>query len=162
VLADGLTTMISGLIGGMGQSSSAANIGLSMAARAISRFIAFVVGGLLISLAFVPVLPAFLALMTAPVAGATLVVVSSFMVVTGIQIMTSRMLDSRKIYVIGLSMVFGLSVDIAPRLYQDIKPWLASMFSSSLSLTTIMALFLNLLFRLGVARWDVLTIEGKE
>lgn len=162
MLADGLTTMISGLIGGMGQSSSAANIGLSMATRATSRVIAFVTGGLLISLAFVPLLPAFLAMMPAPVAGATLVVVSSFMVVTGIQIMTSRMLDSRKIYVIGLSMVFGLSVDIAPKLYQDVEPWLAPMFSSSLSLTTIMALLLNLVFRLGVASRRNLTIQGKE
>jgi xanthine permease XanP len=162
MLADGLTTMISGLIGGMGQSSSAANIGLSMATRATSRIIAFATGGLLITLAFVPVLPAFLALMPAPVAGATLVVVSSFMVVTGIQIMTSRLLDSRKIYVIGLSMVFGLSVDIAPRLYKDMEPWLAPMFSSSLSLTTIMALLLNLVFRLGVASREPLTIAAKE
>ncbi len=162
MLADGLTTMISGLIGGMGQSSSAANIGLSMATRATSRIIAFAVGGLLICLAFVPVLPAFLALMPAPVAGATLVVVSSFMVVTGIQIMTSRMLDSRKIYVIGLSMVFGLSVDIAPRLYIDIQPWLKPMFNSSLSLTTIMALLLNLVFRLGVANRSSMTIQDKE
>jgi len=162
MLADGLTTLTSGLMGGMGQSSSAANIGLSMATRATSRIIAFVVGGLLISLAFVPVLPAFLAMMPAPVAGATLVVVSSFMVVTGIQIMTSRMLDSRKIYVIGLSMVFGLSVDIVPQLYVDIEPWLAPMFSSSLSLTTIMALLLNLVFRLGVANRGLMTIQGKE
>jgi xanthine permease XanP len=162
MLSDGLTTMISGLIGGMGQSSSAANIGLSMATRATSRIIAFVAGGLLITLAFVPVLPSFLAMMPAPVAGATLVVVSSFMVVTGIQIMTSRMLDSRKIYVIGLSMVFGLSVDIAPRLYQDIEPWLAPMFSSSLSLTTIMALLLNLVFRVGVASRRKFKIKGKE
>jgi len=162
MLADGLTTLVSGLMGGMGQSSSAANIGLSMATRATSRVIGFATGGLLICLAFVPALPAFLALMPAPVAGATLVVVSSFMVVTGIQIMTSRMLDSRKIYVIGLSMVFGLSVDIAPNLYVDLAPWLKPMFNSSLSLTTLMALLLNLVFRLGVANRGILTIQGKE
>lgn len=162
MLADGLATLVSGLMGGMGQSSSAANIGLSMATRATSRVIGFATGGLLICLAFVPALPAFLALMPAPVAGATLVVVSSFMVVTGIQIMTSRMLDSRKIYVIGLSMVFGLSVDIAPNLYVDLAPWLKPMFNSSLSLTTLMALLLNLVFRLGVANRGILTIQGKE
>jgi NCS2 family nucleobase:cation symporter-2 len=161
MLSDGLTTTISGLIGGMGQSSSASNIGLCMATRSTSRIIAFVAGGMLVILAFVPVLPALLALMPAPVAGATLVVVSSFMVVTGIQIMTSRMLDSRKIYVIGVSMVFGLSVEIAPRLYQNVLPVLEPMFHSSLALTTILALLLNLVFRLGVTSRRGLSIAGK-
>lgn len=115
----------------------------------------------MICLAFFPAIPAFLALMPAPVVGATLVVVSSFMVVTGIQLMTSRMLDSRKIYVIGLSMVFGLSVDIAPRLYNDIGAWLEPIFSSSLALTTILALFLNLMFRVGVTDRLYFTIDDQ-
>jgi NCS2 family nucleobase:cation symporter-2 len=42
-------------------------------------------------------------------------------------------------------------VDLFPDLYRTIHPWLAPLFSSSLAATTIFALGLNLLFRLGIA-----------
>jgi xanthine permease XanP len=151
LLADGAYTVLSGLIGGVGLSSSSANIGLSLATKATSRRIAYATGCIMIGLAFVPALPYFFTNMPKAVAGASLIFVSSFMVVTGIQMMTLRMLDARKTYVIGLSFIFGLSVDIVPGLYTSVEPWLKPMFSSSLSLATISAILLNLLFRIGVA-----------
>jgi xanthine permease XanP len=159
LLSDGSATLISGILGGCGQSSSSSNIGLSLATGATSRRIGLAIGCLLLALSLVPALPFFLAHMPKPVAGGILVYVAGFMVVTGIQIMTTRLLDARKIYVIGVSLVFGLSVDIVPQVYHHISKWLQPMTSSSLSLATAMAIILNLIFRLGIASRAVLEVR---
>jgi NCS2 family nucleobase:cation symporter-2 len=62
------------------------------------------------------------------------------------------MIDSRKTFVIGISVIFGLSVDFAPEMYRNVHPWIQPIFSSSLSLSTICAICLNLFFRIGIAK----------
>ncbi|HQL00727.1 MAG TPA: solute carrier family 23 protein, partial [Smithellaceae bacterium] len=90
--------------------------------------------------------------MPTPVMGASLVFAASFMVLAGISIMTSRMMDARKTFVIGTSIVFGLSVDIVPGLYDPLPGLLKPFFQSSLSAATLTAILLNLLFRIGIAK----------
>ena len=41
------------------------------------------------------------------------------MIVAGVQILTSRMMDARKTFVVGVSVVLGLSVDMLPGAYQS-------------------------------------------
>ena len=50
VLADGLGTIVAGLLGGIGQSASAASVGLGASTRATSRIVAYAVAFLLLSL----------------------------------------------------------------------------------------------------------------
>ena len=109
ILADALGDIFSGVIGGLGQTTSSSNIGLSLAAGATSRRIAYAAGGLLCLLAFFPKLAEVFVLMPRPVMGAILVFVTSFMILAGIQIITTRMLDARKIFAIGTSFIFGIS-----------------------------------------------------
>lgn len=151
LLADAASCMGAGLLGGMGQSSSSSNVALSLATGATSRRVAWSIGLLLCALAFFPKLATAFVIMPAPVIGATLVFAVSFMVVVGIQIITSRMLDIRRILVVGLSIILGLSVDMVPNAYAGVPGWLNPIFSSSLSLTTISAVVLNSVFRFGTA-----------
>jgi NCS2 family nucleobase:cation symporter-2 len=150
LLADACGALAAGAFGGMGQSSSSSNIGLSNATGATSRHIAYAAGGLAIALGFVPKLAAVLVIMPRPVIGATLIFVASFMIVAGLQIIVSRLLDARKTFVIGIAIIFGLSVDILPHVYAHVPAGLAPLFSSSLTLATIAALVLNLVFRIGI------------
>lgn len=152
VLADGLGCLSAGLLGGMGQSTSSSNIGLSMATEATSRVIGRFLGGMLAVMAFCPKLGAVFAAMPRPVIGATLIFALSFMIVAGFQIIMSRMLDARKTFVVGLSAIFGLSVDILPHAFLHLHPWVQPIFSSSLSTAAVSAVVLNLLFRMGIAR----------
>jgi NCS2 family nucleobase:cation symporter-2 len=55
-----------------------------------------------------------------PVAGAALLFSSTFIIVNGIEIITSRLLDARKILVIGLSLVLGLAIEVYPAFLQAI------------------------------------------
>jgi len=110
ILADGLGGLIPGLTGGFGQSTSSANIGLTIATGATSRAIAWFSGVILILLAFFPKISEVFLIMPAPVIGATLIYAVSFMIIAGLQIIMSRMLDARKTFVIGVSLVMGISV----------------------------------------------------
>ncbi len=152
ILADGIGGLLPGLIGGFGQSTSSSNVGLSVATGATSRVIAYSTGGLFILLSFFPQLANIFIIMPKPVMGATLIFSVSFMIVQGFQMVMSRMLDGRKIFVVGISLILGLSADMVPHVYENVHPWIQPIFSSSLSLGAISALVLNLMMRFGVKK----------
>ena len=159
LFADGIATGLGGLFGGMGQTGSSSNIGLSIATRATSRYIGFMTGGILIVLAFLPVLATVFLIMPGPVIGGTLIYVAGFIIVGGFQTITTRMLDSRKIFVIGLSFIFGISVYFIPGAYATVPPLLRPLFDSALSLTTVVAIVLNLVMRIGIRQRVTETID---
>jgi len=158
-LADGLASVAGGLMGGMRQSLYAGSVGLSAATGTTSRIIAFYTGGMFIALAFLPKIAAIFSIMPRPVMGGALVFMVSFMLISGIQIMTSRMIDIRKTFVIGVSLMFGISADVFPNLYRNFHPWIEPFFQSSLAVTTVLAIILNLVFRIGIARKEILKLE---
>ena len=158
LVADGLGTMVAGLMGGTGLVSSSPNIGMSYATGATSRYLGYSTGALFMALAFLPRLSAILTTMPRPIIGALVLYSSCFMIVTGLSIIMTRMLDARRIFVIGLSLILGLSVDNIPELYVRIPHELKPIFSSSLALSTVTAILLNLLFRIGVSSKAVLEL----
>lgn len=153
LLADGVSVTLSGLIGGMGQSTASSNIGLSLGTGATGRRIAFATGGILIALAFFPRFAEIFVVMPQPVMGATPLFAVCFIIFTGFQIMMSRMMDQRKIFILGISLIFGLSVSALMPAYEQIEtPWLRPLFTSSLYIATILAIALTILFRIGMKK----------
>jgi len=159
IRANAIGNIASGFLGSLGVSLSSSNIGLTIATGATSRYIAFATGSILILLAFLPKLAAIFVIMPTPVMGASLVFVACFMILAGMQIIMSRMIDARKTFVIGLSIIFGLGYDYVPGLYSNIHPWAGSLFTSSLSVATISAILLNMFFRIGIGRSATLELE---
>lgn len=152
VLAESAKTVLGALLGGMAHSTSSSNVGLSMASGITSRRVAYMTGALFASLAFFPKLTALFVIMPKPVDGAALLFCICFMVVAGLQVVMSRMLDARKTFMIGLALALGLSVDMMPGFYDNVAPfWLQPMFGSSLTFATVTVVVLNLVFRLGIA-----------
>jgi len=163
LLSDGMGMSLSGLLGGMGQSSASSNIGLSLATGATSSKIAFSTGGILIALAFLPRIAEMFVIMPQPVMGATPIFAMCFIVIIGLQMMMSRMMDSRKIFILGISLIFGLSVMGLVNVYSQIPNTLVRpIFSSTLYLATLLAIALTFLFRLGLARKVQLLLEPKK
>src|SRR5262249_31286162 len=152
ILAGALGRRLSGLPDGIGQSPFSRNVVLPLATGATSRSIAIPCGTLMILLAFLPKLAAFFAVMPDPVMGAILICVACYMILAGIQVITSRMLDARRIFVVGIALIFGLSVDMVPGLYREVPNLVQPLFSSSLSVSTVLVVVLNLLFRIGVTK----------
>lgn len=162
VLADALAVISSAVMGGMGQATSSSNLGVALATGVTSRWIGFSAGAIFILAAFVPALAHVFVLMPGPVKGAVLVFVACFMIVSGMQLVMSRLMDTRKIFVVGASIIAGLSVDVLPSLYADLDPTLGSLAASSLSLATVTAIGLNLIFRIGVKRRADFVLEPDE
>ena len=71
------------------------------------------------------------------------------MLVSGLQIILSAKLDTRRIFVVGIALCFGFSLDILPALYAHVALWLRPLFDSSLTLATVVAVVLNQIVRIG-------------
>jgi len=159
LFAEGLGTMVGGLLGTMGQTTSSGSVGLSVATGATSRQIAFGTGICFIVFAFLPKIAALFAIMPQPVIGVILMVEIAFVVPTAMQICSSRMLNARRMFVLGISLTFGFGVVIVPGFGDSFPLWLQPLTKNALALGTIMAISLHLLFRIGIATHQKLVVE---
>jgi xanthine permease XanP len=159
VIADGLGSALSGLMGGVGINTSTPSVGIATASGVTSRVVAYAAAVIFLVLALTPKFAAVLAIMPRPVMAAALVFAACFILVSGLQIATSRLLDSRRTLTIGLGLIAGVSVDVVPALAGAAAGWIKPLIGSSLVFGTTVALAFNFLFRLGVRQRVVLVIE---
>ncbi len=152
VLADGLGCALGGLLGVVGMSASPSAVGASRATGATSRAIAWAVGLWFVLLACFPKLAAIFLVLPPAVVGAALIFTGSLLLVGGLRLMTGVAADLRKTFIIGVSLLLALSHLVFPAYYQALPRWLHLVAGSSLSIATLLAVGLNLLFRLGIRR----------
>ncbi len=150
-LADGAGTFIAGLLGVPGINTYTASVGLSIATGVRARRVAFAVGALWIGLALLPGAGSLMLAAPRGVLGAALFFASAFIVVTGMGIVSQRLLDGRRTVVVGVAFVLGLSYDALPTLYAGLPADVRLLLSSSLVLGLLVGLGLNALFRAGAA-----------
>jgi xanthine permease XanP len=159
VLGDGITTALAGLVGTVGTNTATPSAGVAAATGVASRHIAYAVGTIFIVLGVMPKVAALLAIMPRTVMAAGLLFAACFIIINGLQVMTSRLLDIRRTLTIGFAIVAGAAVDIFPTIATGVPGALAPLVASSLALATIIALVLNLLFRIGVKKTVALNVE---
>jgi xanthine permease XanP len=159
VLGDGITTALAGLAGAVGTNTATPSVGVAAATGIASRHIAYAVGGIFILLGFLPKVTALLAIMPRAVMAASLLFAACFIIINGLQVMTSRLLDIRRTLTIGLAIIAGSAVDIFPAIAKGAPNALAPLVASSLAFATIIALALNLLFRIGVKKTVTLNVQ---
>jgi NCS2 family nucleobase:cation symporter-2 len=162
VAAEGLGSMISGLIGGVGLTSSSGSIGVNLATGATSRCIGALAGLMLVAAAFFPKLALFLILLPKPVVGATLLFSFSFAVISGVQIICSRMLGSRGAFVVGVPLMVEAGLMVMPQLAPLNPLWLKPLFTSPLILSSTLALLLNVMFRIGATNTRRFSFHPKD
>jgi len=162
ILADGIGCMVGGLLGVMGMNTSPSLVGVSKATGATSRYIALSCAAVLVLFAFIPKYAALFLLLPQPVIGATMVFTSSFMIAGGIQIITSRNVDSRTTYVVGVSLLLGLAREVFPDYFKRAAPVVHLFTGSMMSIGVMSAFLLNLLFRIGATRSVVFEFENSD
>ena len=150
VLADGLSTTLAGLLNAVGTNTSTPSVGLASATGVASRRVGIAVGVLFLALGLLPKLTTLLALMPRSVMVTALLFSICFVLVNGLQVMSSRLLDSRRTLVVGLSLIAGASIEIFPVIAAQAGSSWRPMVGSSLVFATLVGLALNLLFRIGV------------
>ena len=162
VLADGLGSVIAGVAGSVGVNTSTPAAGLASATGVASRQVAYAAGAIFLLLSFFPMVTASLAVMPRPVIVAALLFAVSFILINGVQVINSRLLDARRTLVIALSILAGVAVEVFPTIAAAAPKGLAPVIGSSLVLSTLTAMALNLLFRIGVKKTVRLTLTGAE
>lgn len=159
VLADGVTTMLAGIFGAVGTNTSTPSVGLASATGVASRYVAYAIGALFIALGLMPKLATLLAVMPRAVMVAALLFTICFIVINGLQIITSRLLDARRTLVIGVGIIAGVAVEAFPAMAAGVPPGFVPLIGSSFVFSTMVALLLNLLFRLGVKKTATMKVE---
>ena len=159
VLADGVGTLMAGAVGAVGINTSTPSVGLASATGVASRGVAYAVGAIFLVLALTPKLAALLAVMPRSVMAATLLFSACFIVINGLQVVTSRLLDARRTVVIGMGLVAGAALEAVPAISSGATEAGRAIFGSSLVFGTLVAFLLNLAFRLGVRKAVSLSID---
>ncbi|HEY7300986.1 MAG TPA: solute carrier family 23 protein [Xanthobacteraceae bacterium] len=152
VLGDGIATTISGLFGTYGITVSSANVGLVAATGVASRAIAPAIAAILICAALQPALIGLLTIMPRPVMAAAMLFTAAFIMINGVQIISTRLLDSRRTLVIGMGMIAFFVVSVYPAALAGAPQWTQPLVNSPLVLATLVALSLNCVFRIGLRR----------
>ncbi|UZJ38750.1 uracil-xanthine permease family protein [Prosthecochloris sp. SCSIO W1103] len=143
LLADGFSTALAGLLGGMAVDTSSSNIGLAGSTKVLSRWISVAAGIIFILLAFCPKLTVALTLMPKPVLGASIIFAGCFMICTGLLEMFAEEWGPRKTFVVGIALMFGLSTAFLPELYARAPELVKMFFTDPLPTTTILAVILH-------------------
>lgn len=152
VRANGLGDFFAGLLGSFPSCVSSANIALVYATRASARVVGLVTAALLALVAFLPQVTMALTLIPVPVLGAVALYAAGFLMVSGMEVLTSRAMDSRGMFAVGLSMSAGLAVMQLPQLTAQLPPSLHFLFGDGFVVAGLLVMGLNLLFRIGTAQ----------
>ena len=159
VLADGITTSVSGAFCVFGVNISAPSVGLTEASGIASRVVAYAIGAIFLVMAFIPGLLRFFTLMPAPVIGATFLFTSCAILKGGIETIASRMLDARRTLVVGLALSAGMAVEVFPEVFHSAPGWIRPFIGSALVFGTFTGFALNAAFRIGSRRRAALAVD---
>ena len=159
VLADGITTALSGAFCVFGVNVSASSVGLSEATGVASRVVAYAIAAIFVVMAFIPGLIRFFTLMPPAVIGATFIFTSCAIIKGGIETIASRMLDARRTLVVGVALLTGLAVEAFPAFFHSAPASIEPLVGSPLVLGTFVGFGLNAVFRIGARRRAVLRID---
>lgn len=151
VTATGIGNILQGMVTGFQASLSSSAVGLAFATGATARVIGVAAGVAMVATAFFPKVILALTLIPSPVVGGILLYTAAYLLVAGMDLILSRRLSERRVFLVGLSMLAGLSVALLP-INGQLPLWAQPLFSTPLTVGASCAILLNLLFRIGIAR----------
>lgn len=150
IVAEGLTNVLGSLLNAVPITSSGGAVSMAAATGCTSRYMAYWLAILMILFAFMPKVIVFWQVLPDEVLGAAMMFLGCFTMMAGFQIVTSSLLDNRKILAIGGGILAGTSYEPLRETLGDHTPLLLQpALYSGLSLGIFVAVLLTLLFRLG-------------
>ena len=156
----GIGVLLAGLLGTQSVGTSSANLGLAHASGVTARKVGMMTGILVLALAFLPKVAAFIVAIPQPIVGVIIVYTASYMLVSGMELIFSRMMNTRRMIMVGMSIAAGSVVVLLPEIANGAPSSLAPLLTSGLTVGGIFAVTLNAVFQLGVAKKDKITLQG--
>jgi NCS2 family nucleobase:cation symporter-2 len=158
IRADGIGSLVGGLLGVPGLSAAPTLVSVEMTTGATSRVIAWSVALWFILLSCLPKFAGLIVNMPRPVMAAALFFNGALMLVAGIQIIASRPITLRASIIIGLSVLAALTVPIFPDFYRSLPGWTQQFTGSIITMAVIVAVPLNGAFLLGAWHYSILRL----
>lgn len=159
IRANALANLLGAWLGAYPSATSSANIALCHISRSTSRWIGLATGGVLAVFAFLPQVSLALTLIPTPVIGAVEIYAAAYLVVSGIELIASRAMDSRGIFMVGLAFVAGIGVMFLPGLAQMAPASAQFLAKNGIIVAGLTAIALNLAFRLGTSQRASLLLD---
>ena len=145
---DGLGTLIGGLFNTFPYTSFSQNVGLVSVTGVRSRYVTVAGGVIMILLGLLPKMGAFVEAIPQFVLGGAGLVMFGMVAATGIRILSTVDYKNNRnnLYIVALSIGFGLIPLVAPRWMQQMAHSLHPLLESGILLTSVAAVLLNLFF----------------
>lgn len=151
VMADGLATVFSGMVGTLGVNSAPSAVAVPAATGLASRRIAYSVAIIFALLAFIPFAAVLLAAMPTPIIGGLAIYTGCFVLVNGLQTIAGVPIDQRRTIVVGVGIFGGLVPLAFPAVSATAPVWAVPILDSPLVLGTVSALLVNAILLVGNA-----------
>ena len=162
ITCHGIGVLLAGLMGTFQLGTSSANLGLAHASGVAARRVGMMAGAILVVMAFLPQVSTFITQIPQPVVGAIVVYTAGYMLVAGMELILSRMLNSRRMFMVGLGITVGSVVLLMPEITAGAPKGLQPILGSALTLGTVTAMVLNMIFRIGIAQSGTIQLTGIE
>ena len=163
--ADGLSTLLGGVLNSFPYTCFAQNVGLVRLTRVSSRWVVTAAGVFMIFLGLLPKAAAFVAAIPPPVIGGASLAMFANVAVVGIQTLAKVDLrDNRNAVIVSTSIGLALLVTLKPGIVTVMPAWLQIIFGSGVTIGSLTAIILNILFfHIGrPASPDVAVVDGKK
>lgn len=163
--ADGLSTLLGGVLNSFPYTCFAQNVGLVRLTRVKSRWVVTAAGVFMIVLGLLPKAAAIVAAIPQPVIGGASLAMFANVAVVGIQTLAKVDLrDNRNAVIVSTSIGLALLVTLKPGIVTVMPSWLQIIFGSGVTIGSLTAIILNLLFfHIGrPASPDVAVVDGRK
>ena len=163
--ADGLSTLLGGVLNSFPYTCFAQNVGLVRLTRVKSRWVVTTAGVFMIILGLLPKAAVIVASIPQPVIGGASLAMFANVAVVGIQTLAKVDLrDNRNAVIVSTSIGMALLVTLKPGIVTVMPAWLQIIFGSGVTIGSLTAIILNLLFfHIGrPASPDVAVMDGKK
>ncbi|WIX80250.1 nucleobase:cation symporter-2 family protein [Amycolatopsis carbonis] len=158
---DGLSAILGGFMNSFPDTAFAQNVGLVQMTRVRSRWVVAVTGGLLVVMGLVPKVGAAIASIPEPVVGGVAVIMFAMVAAVGVQNLKKvEFSGNHNTFIVAVSLGVGLLPAFATDrfgtsiFFQHFPAWLQTICGSPITLASILAFLLNLLFNHLGARKD--------
>jgi NCS2 family nucleobase:cation symporter-2/xanthine permease XanP len=144
VLADGLTCLVSALMGALPSTTYAQNNGVIQITGVASRRIGPIMALILALLGLFPAVGRWVTAMPPPVLGALALLLFGLVAVSGLRLILRAGISHRDALLIAISLGVGLGAPTQPRLFEAFPAAIKALFESGIAAGGVTALLLNL------------------
>jgi NCS2 family nucleobase:cation symporter-2/xanthine permease XanP len=146
VLADGLNSVLAAIFNSLPNTTFAQNNGVIQLTGVASRVVGYATAGILMALGVLPKLGALVAVMPRAALGGATVVLFGLVAMAGVRIVAQAGFSGRTMLILAVSCGLGIGVEQVPGALAGVPEGLRHVVGSPLTVGTLTALLLNLVF----------------